>query len=190
MRALGTALVALALPLTACSDGGGSSDSPEEPGTSTAQGSQPGGSAGRDVLEEAGLLDESGVVTVDEQPEDAAVQTAICDYVFGTGDEVAETAGLTGEITLADGSGWEELGRGQSGLNCFYEDADGIRLLLNVWSAKNELAGQDSAHVVQAEVDDGWASMAYHPNFSGEPLDDDRARTWLVSAADRVSSGS
>src|SRR5690606_16717039 len=96
-----------------------------------------GDGAAADVLAEAGLLDDEGRVAYGPVVPDAEFDAVICEYVFGTTDEVIELAGLPADAVLLDGSGPAQLGGGGGGVRCGYgEGGEGgdAMLAVRVWN--------------------------------------------------------
>lgn len=179
MRRLCLAAVSAALLLTACD--GGDDTAPDVDAL-------PGGEAGREVLEESGRLRDGVLSPGEVVPDDPAYHRAVCDYLFGSADEVAQVLGLEGDVALAGSSGEVSLGGNGWGYRCGYGSGDEAEAALMLWSQEIEF-GEDSEAitVVNTEVADGWmGALIYHESVEVEPLDAGLAEQWLVEASGRT----
>lgn len=210
MRRIGTILSASAIAgllLAGCSGGsdpdeGTTEDAAQttsdDAGASGGDGAEETGAAADpdasadEVLREAGLLEGDQVVLGPTSPDDPAVQRAICDYVFGTTDEVIERSGIVGELALLDSSGYSQLGGNGDGLQCVYDvdGEDGLGILL--WSQELPPIEEDDGTqiVASGQFGEHWGAVAYAPTFTGDVMDEDAAAAWLDDAATRWGGAS
>lgn len=179
VKRLAIAAMTVTFLLTGCSDDGG--DNSKEP------------SASEQLLVEEGLLKDGVVSLGPAGPTDEAVNQAICDYVFGSPEEVAATADVDGEVALTEDSGYEQLGGNGNGAQCVYtvdgEDAFGLWL----WSDERELDDEDVEFVVaEVQVDSGrFGLMMRAPDWDGDlGVDEAAATEWLEDAGTRWGGSS
>lgn len=190
MKRLGGLVLPAVFLLAAC---GGSADSDSSEGSdndSTAEASSestelPGGKVDEDVLPKDLWFTDDGLLRrTQEQPGNDKVQKAFCEYLFGTPEEVAETAGLTGDVEVQD-AGYLYLGDDGEGFQCVYEAGDqgyGMR----IWSKEADFPGEFSRKVT-VEADNGNVGVSiYSADFDGDALDEDTVKEWLTQAAERA----
>src|SRR5699024_8993793 len=176
--------------LAAC---GGSADSESSEGSdsdSTAEASNestelPGGKVEENVLPEDLWFTDDGLLRrSQEQTGKDKIQEAFCEYLFGTAEEVAKTAGLTGDVEVQD-AGYLYLGDDGEGFQCVYVAGDqgyGMR----IWSKDADFPGKFS-HRVSVEADNGNVGISiYSADFDGDVLDEDTVKEWLTQAAERA----
>jgi hypothetical protein len=170
MRALG--LVALlSLVLVGCGSHGGD---------------LPGGDSGKNLLAAHHWLDGKDRVRYGESAPAANVQKAICTYLFGTPEEVGDTAGLDGKVTLHDDSGYRSAGGNGIGFECGYDVKGKTRFGMVLWSRDLGEMGKVS-HPVTLRLHDGLVGYAaYTPGFGGQAISKTRARAWLKAAGARA----
>lgn len=199
MRRLSTlstaALVAVAL--SACSDDS-SVTTPNEgdPTESSESSGPPGGTSGSDVIDEYDRLEDgrvfSGITNVGDDEFDAAV----CEFLFGTPEEVAAYAGLSGDVHLVPESGERNSGGGGSGYRCGWGTSDDPDFFLELWSipadrepTDEELDNANATMVVFSEEDtSGWyVTAAYLTDVPDDAPDESDMLTWLREASARTN---
>jgi hypothetical protein len=179
---------------TACSDAPGGAAGPaiatSSPRDSSPAADLPGGSAGAEILDEAGLLDDGVIQIGPVGPDDPTVDAAICTYLFGTSAEVGDVARLDGEVALTDDSGYHQLGGGGDGVRCTYELDGELAFALRLWSQPPEFDEDGPLPVVQVDLDGrtGWG--IYAPEYEGERIDEETLAEWLTAAAERYGGAS
>lgn len=137
------------------------------------------------LLEAEGYLAEDGSVAfgpAGPTEEDAEVQAALCTYVFGPPEEVAERAGLA-EPVLTEGSGYQMLGSNGSGVRCGWGDAEEPEFVLAVWGSEApwiEEAREEFEAIV--ELPDGVGVAFYDDDAEAEPLPATDLEAWLAEA--------
>lgn len=194
MTRLGIVIVTTVLLLAACTG-------EEEPGENAANVESTEGtedrvpdSAAQQTLDEGGLL-ENGAVAFGPTTPDEEFHPAVCDYVFGTAEQVGEAAGLTGDVALGEG-GPLQLGGNGSGVRCTYT-VDGVdALMVQLWSQEMDVAPEEEDVVtvqlpVQTAGSEHFALAAVHPEYDGPlTLDEAAATALLEDAGTRWSGGS
>ncbi|MGO1561158.1 MAG: hypothetical protein ACTHW7_04960 [Actinomycetaceae bacterium] len=166
--------------LAACSDGSDSpaqSDGPEAPTQSDER------DRADELLRSEGYLDDSGAVALGlagPGGDETDVHEAMCTYLFGAPDEVAERAGLD-EATLTDGSGYRMLGANGSGIECGWGSADEPVLVLASWGSADRFDGAEDIDVL-VDLPDGVGVASYHPGSDVERLTEDELAQWLTEA--------
>ena len=174
---LGGLLLASALVLTACgseSSGGSSSE-------------LPGGSAGKSVLADHDFLDKDDRVRFGESKPADEVQSAICDYLFGTPEEVGDVAKLKGKVTLHEESGFNSGGSTGIGFQCGYVVSGETTLAMVIWT-KNEDQSDEGTHVVTKKLREGlYGYSAYAPGYDGSAMSKGVAVKWLTQTGKRVA---
>ena len=114
------------------------------------------------------------------------VQEAICAYLFGTPEQVGETAGLKGKVSLHDDSGYRSAGGNGIGFQCGYDVKGKTRFGMVMWSKKVESLGKAS-HPVTVKLHDGLVGYAvYASGFDGDVISKSTARSWLKEAGSRA----
>ena len=170
MRTLGL-LVVLSLALVGCGSRG--SD-------------LPGGSSGKDLLSSHHWLDGKDRVRFGESAPADDVQEAICAYLFGSPEEVGDTAGLDGKVSLHEDSGYRSAGGNGIGFECGYDVKGKTRFGMVVWSRDLGSMGKAS-HPVTVKLHDGLVGYAaYTPGFDGDAVSKATARSWLKAAGGRA----
>lgn len=194
MRRLGIALATTALLLAACSGGEESEEPTGAEGTADDQGAADG--SAQQELEEAGLL-EDGAVAFGPTTPGEEFDPAICDYVFGTPEELGEVVGVPGQLERAGGGAAQHGGNG-SGVQCTYAVDGAEALVLRLWDQELEVDPEhEDLLIVQAVVDEnqfgypvyGLAGLSQEDDGS-LGLDEDTATALLEDAATRWSGGS
>lgn len=142
--------------------------------------------AAAQVLDDEGYLDGEGTVVfgpAGPSSDETEVQEALCTYIFGSPDEVAERAGLDGAV-LAAGSGYQMLGANGSGVRCGWGAQDEPSFALVVWGAEADWITQDEAQFeVSVQRPDGSVGVAaYDPASETERLPADELEAWLLEA--------
>lgn len=175
-------VVTISTIVTGCSSGSGQEPAPV---------GLPGGTSGKDVLQAHHLLDAKGrVAPGPTAPTGRKVNAAICDYVFGTADEVGTTAKLDGTVTLFKHSGYLYAGGGGSGVACTYNVGGKAQFELVIWDKKST-APNGATHMVTIDLPNGFhGASAYAPSYHGEAIATADAKRWLQQAAERVTHGS
>ncbi len=182
MRILGAIAAAAVVAITGCSSGSG-------PGA--ARDELPGGTSGKSVLQAQHLLDADGRVAPGATaPEGANVNTAICNYVFGTADEVGAVAKLDGTVTLSKNSGYLYSGGNGDGVECVYEISGKAQFELVIWSKKAPATAGPKHQVTVDLPDQFYGASAYAPSYHGAAISASDAKRWLRDAAKRVAHGS
>jgi hypothetical protein len=165
------AAVACAVGLTACSDGAGTPAQSDERDRA------------EQLLLSEGYLDDSGAVALGPAGpggDETDVHEAMCTYLFGAPDEVAERAGLD-EATLSDGSGYRMLGANGSGIECGWGSADEPVLVLASWGSADRFGDAEGVEVL-VDLPDGVGVASYDPDSDVERLTEDELRRWLTEA--------
>lgn len=176
--AIGLASVAV---LSGCSGGDGDSaeESPVPQQSSEREDAQ-------QLLSEEGYLDDAGNVAfgpAGPRSEETAVNEALCTYLFGSPQEVAERAGLAGTV-LAPGSGYQMLGANGSGVRCGWGTQDEPVFALVVWGADAEwiTEDEDTFEVVIELPENSVGVAAYDPESDVERLPATELEAWLREA--------
>lgn len=170
MRPL-TVLLAAGLLVGACSD---DSDDTAGPSDEAAE-----------LLESEGYLDDDGAISIGPAgPSDDDVRSAMCDYLFGDAETMSDRLGV--EVTLAEDSGYRNLGGNGTGVSCVYEDGDDPFFGIGLWSRDRSEDADSETELVTVEVPNGDFGFAqYHPDYEGETVDDDDQIAWLEDAGSR-----
>lgn len=152
-----------------------------------------------EILAEAGLLEDGAIVLGPAPPQDEQVNLAVCDYLFGTPDEIAATVGLEdgAEIALAPGSGHRNLGGAGGGPQCLYfiDGVDALGLLI-VNKEIEDMEGADESLVGSTTLQstdgrDHFGYVAVNPEWDGTiTLDEAGAIALLQDAATRWGGAS
>ena len=167
--------------------GCGGTDAGDAPGADPGPARLPGGSVGRSVLARDWLA-RDGRLTDGRRAPTAAVQRAICAYLFGTPAQVGRVARLSGTVTLAPRSGYAGLGSDGVGFQCGYDVGGATVYSLAVWSKRLDATSGQAAHLVEEPVAGGrYGYSAYAPTHAGAAAADTTARRWLRQAGGRVS---
>jgi hypothetical protein len=146
----------------------------------------PGGHSGKDTLASHHWLDDKDRVRFGESTPAASVQKAMCSYLFGTPEEVGDTAGLDGKVTLHGGSGYRNAGGNGIGFECSYDVKGKTRFGMVLWSRQLGKMGK-VAHPVTLRLHDGLVGYAaYIAGFDGKAISKARARSWLRAAGGRT----
>lgn len=171
---------------------GGASESGDSDGVGETGAAPDPGAAPEEILEQAGLLDGQRVVVGPGGVDDPTVQAAICDYVVGTQDEVADITGVSGDLTPLDSNGYNQWGGNGDGVQCVYDldGEDGLAIML--WSEEIPPVedGDETQLLATGPVGEHWGTVAYAPTFTGEVMDEDAAAAWLEDAATRWGGAS
>jgi hypothetical protein len=147
----------------------------------------PGGEAGVDELAPHNWLGDDGTLFYGETEPPREIQEALCDYLVGTPDEVADAAGLDGDVTLEDGSGYTVLGGSGVGFRCGYEVDGTFAFGIVLWSddLRDQVADQPNT-VAVALPNELFGATVYAPEWDGTMLDATDSEQWLSEAAGRV----
>jgi hypothetical protein len=147
----------------------------------------PGGTAGKDVLADNDLLVDGQIRMGTGEPDEVEVHRALCDYLFGTVDEVADTADLDGDVSYADGSGYRSEGESGGGFVCGYQAGDEAVFSLLVWDRDPGSPGDAEGVVVVPLPGERYGVSAYAPGYEGKRMPVDRRKEWLREAAGRIA---
>ena len=134
-------------------------------------------------------------------PDDPARQRAYCEFLFGTAEQVAKVAKLSGNVSLNADSGWQNLGGNGNQYDCAY-DVDGapaFRLVL--WEDRGATKTSDptddtevlsgSPNFVQVFLPNDVLGLSdYAPGYQGETADKTVVEKWLAEANERLSPNS
>jgi hypothetical protein len=146
----------------------------------------PGGDSGKDKLSDHHWLDSKDRVRFSEAAPADDVQKAICDYLFGTPEEVGDTAGLEGTVSLHEDSGYRSAGGNGIGFECGYDVKGKTRFGMVLWSRDLGSLGKAS-HKVKIRLHDGLVGYsAYAAGYAGDVVSESRARSWLKAAGGRA----
>jgi hypothetical protein len=168
--------------VSGCSSGSGPGAAPDR---------FPGGTSGKSVLQAHHLLDANGRVSPGATaPKGAIVNTAICDFVFGTADEVGAVAKLDGTVTLSKNSGYLYDGGDGDGVECVYETSGKAQFELVIWDKKAPATAGPEHQVMVDLPDQFYGASAYAPSYHGAAIAASDAKRWLRDAAKRVAHGS
>lgn len=174
------AVVAISSAVSGCSSG-----------SDPTPGGLPGGTSGKDLLQAHHLLDGEGRVSPGPTaPKGASVNAAICDYVFGTADEVGTVAELDGTVTLSKHSGYLYNGGNGSGVECVYQIGGETRFELVIWDKKAADTSGPKHEVMLDLPNRFYGVSAYAPSYHGTAIAASDAKRWLREAAGRVNHGS
>lgn len=176
--AIGLASIAF---LSGCS--GGADESTEESPVPEQSSER---AAAQQLLNEEGYLDDAGHVAfgpAGPSSEETAVHEALCTYVFGSPQEVAERAGLA-DHALAPGSGYETLGANGSGVRCGWGPPNEPVFALIVWSEDAEwiTETEDTFDAVVELSEGSIGAAAYNPESEVERLPAAELEAWLREA--------
>lgn len=151
------------------------------------QGSElPGGDSGKDVLSDHNWLDGKDRVRFSESAPAENVQKAICEYLFGTPEEVGDAAALDGTVSLHKNSGYRSAGGNGIGFECGYDVKGKTKFGMVLWSRDVGSMGKAS-HQVKIRLHDGlFGYSAYTAGYGGDAISEARARSWLKAAAARA----
>jgi hypothetical protein len=181
MRIQGT-IAAAVMVISGCSSGSGSGPAPN---------GLPGGTSGKSVLQSHHLLDTKGrVAPGPTAPKGSNVNAAICNYVFGTADEVGAVAKLDGTVTLSKNSGYLYSGGNGSGVECVYEISGKAQFELVIWDKKAPGTARTKHQVTIDLPDQFYGASAYAPSYHGATIAASDVKRWLRDAATRVAHGS
>lgn len=176
---LGGLLVVSALVLTGCGSESSGGSSPD----------LPGGTAGKSVLADHNFLDGDDRVRFAESKPSDEVQSAICDYLFGKPEEVADVAKLEGQVALNEDSGFNSAGGNGIGFQCGYDVSGKTALALVIWTKNSDEPGK-AEHVVTKKLREGlYGYSAYAPGYDGSAMTKSAAGTWLTETGKRVAGG-
>lgn len=138
--------------------------------------------AAAELLEEAGYLEPDGAVAFGPAgpgDDETAVQEALCTYLFGSPDTVAERAGLD-EAVLAEGSGFQNLGANGSGIRCGWGAPDRPVLALVVWGEESEWISEGAEEFdLVVDLPSGVGVAFYDPESDVERLPPEDLEAWL-----------
>lgn len=178
---------------------GGSTDTsttstPDESGTAVPGGPLapgdrefPGGTDGVEVLTQANLLSRDGRLVFTETAPAPEAQAAICDYLFGAPDEVAEVAGLSGTITLEEEAGYLDLGVDDILIQCGYEVDGEFSFGMAIWFEDLRGGVADQPNTVTVALPSGrFGGTAYETGWAGPMIDADTSERWLTEADSRL----
>ena len=174
------AAAACVVGLTGCSDPGdppSGSEATEAPTTSEAR------DAAEELLRSEGYLDDDGAISLGPAgpgSDDTEVNEAMCTYLFGSPEEVAERAGLD-EAPLAEGSGYQMLGGNGTGIMCGWGSSDDPDLVLGTWGSADRFEDEEDIEVV-VDLPDGVGVALYNPESDVERLSEDELTRWLTEA--------
>lgn len=142
-----------------------------------------------EILEEAGWLTDGKITIGPVGPQDEPeIDLAMCDYLFGSPEQVAQTVGVQGTVELAAGeSGFAQLGGTGGGVRCLYlvDGAEAFGAIM--WNKELEDGvGGDSGLVLQEQMPGGDIGIvAINPDIDTVAIDEDTARAWLQDADTR-----
>lgn len=219
MRRLGVALATTTLLLTACggadetadattgtqappedspatvggdadSDDGTDSDEGTDRDERTAAGDTVLNRPSEQILAEAGLLVDGAISLGPAGPEDESVNLAMCDYLFGTPEEVAAVVGADAgsQVVLAPGSGFRNNASSGSGPQCLWTVDGSEAFGAAIWSQELGDPVDDDALLASTVLEEtnyvGY--VAVNPDWDGAlGLDEDGAIEWLHHAGTR-----
>lgn len=142
---------------------------------------------GQEVLEDRWLQD--GRVSIGPgAPQEQEVNLAMCDYLFGTADEVAERAGVDGEVVLDEESGFSYNGSAPSRMGCVYLAEGTEAFMVGLQDRELEVEDEHAELVVAlTELPSGWYGFVVsNPDWDGRlALDEAAALDWLQDADTR-----
>lgn len=159
-------------------------DSGEDSGGGTEEGGL-GGAGDRtseEILDEDGWLEDGRVSIGPGAPQEQEIDLAMCDYVIGDPEGVAERLGVDGDLTLDAESGFGYYGSSGGRLQCLYL-VDDVEALLVAIRDRDLETDDDGAEAVfaQTELDDGWFGVVMvNPDWDGAITEDESSVTeWL-----------
>lgn len=179
----------------ATEDGAGSTDD----GTATEDDAVAGDTGldrpSEEILAEAGLLEDGAVSLGPAPPQDETVQLAICDYLFGTPEDVASVAGAApgSEVLLAPGSGHRNMGGSGGGPQCLWTVDGEEAFAAVIWAPEIEDEDDDGSLLASTPLEgsDYFGYVAVNPEWDGRlSLDENGAIDWLEDAGTRWAGAS
>ena len=148
----------------------------------------PGGDSGKGVLAAHHWLDGKDRVRFGESAPAADVQKAICTYLFGTPEEVGDTAGLDGKVTLHHDSGYRSAGGNGIGFECGYDVKGKTRFGMVLWSRDLGEMGKVSHPVTVQAARRAGRLRGVHPGLRRQG-DVEAAATVVAEGGGRPSPG-
>ncbi len=113
----------------------------------------------------------------------ADLTNALCEYAFGTTQDVSNRIRLSAEATLAPGSGPKTSATGGFVL-CGYAVGGNLQVALEVGHSDDEWSNGLTTLVRDGDV---HAVVSYVPDYAGPRIAPAAARTWLAQVLRRIS---